>query len=222
MSLWRSLIHPHLTTYHSNIGFQLRNATLCTSRHTLYNQPLEKTRGRLFTCSAREVFGHIESVKIIVILNPTGYMLTSSGFDAFINLRYILWIPLKWRVILQKSWTSTGYSLNSTGSSATNRRFFPDMGLHVITCPCIIKIWHWCFRLRQIWGDFLGIHSDCNSSWDTEGKHSRWRDNILAASRKSSLLLFWSACIKLVTSTIIRFQIPIRWNGSNKDHRDDF
>ena len=36
------------------------------------------------------VFGHIESVKILVILNPTGYMLTSSGFDAFIHLRYVL------------------------------------------------------------------------------------------------------------------------------------
>ena len=51
-------------------------------------------------CSAREVFGHIESVKILVILNSTGYMLTSSGFDAFIHLRYILWIPLKRSVIL--------------------------------------------------------------------------------------------------------------------------
>ena len=40
--------------------------------------------------SAREVFGHIESVKIHVILNPTGYMLTSPGFDAFIHLSYIL------------------------------------------------------------------------------------------------------------------------------------
>ena len=39
--------------------------------------------------SAQEVFGHIESVKILVILNPTGYMLTSSGF-AFIRVRYIL------------------------------------------------------------------------------------------------------------------------------------
>ena len=32
------------------------------------------------------VFGmHIESIKILVILNPTGYMFTSSGFDAFIS-----------------------------------------------------------------------------------------------------------------------------------------
>ena len=37
--------------------------------------------------SAREVFGHVESVKILVILNPAGYMLTSSGF-AFIQLGY--------------------------------------------------------------------------------------------------------------------------------------
>ena len=36
-----------------------------------------------------------QSVKILVILNPTGYMLTSSGFAAFIHLRYILQIPSK-------------------------------------------------------------------------------------------------------------------------------
>ena len=35
-------------------------------------------------------FGHIGSVKILVILNTTGYMYTSSGFDAFIHLRYVL------------------------------------------------------------------------------------------------------------------------------------
>ena len=34
-------------------------------------------------------FGEAQSVNILVILNPTGYMLTSSGF-AFIHLRYIL------------------------------------------------------------------------------------------------------------------------------------
>ena len=38
------------------------------------------------TSSAQEGFGRIESVKILVILNLIGYMLTSSGFDAFIHL----------------------------------------------------------------------------------------------------------------------------------------
>ena len=33
--------------------------------------------------SAREVFGHIELVKILVILNPTGYMLTTSCFFVY-------------------------------------------------------------------------------------------------------------------------------------------
>ena len=42
--------------------------------------------------SARKIWA--DSVKILVIPNPTGYMLTSFGF-AFIRLRYILWIPLK-------------------------------------------------------------------------------------------------------------------------------
>ena len=54
-------------------------------------------------------------------------MLTSCGFHAFIHLRYILWIPLEWLVNCLNSWTSTGYFSNSTGSSATNRRFFPDI-----------------------------------------------------------------------------------------------
>ena len=43
----------------------------------------------------------------------------------YINLRYISWIPLKWSVILLKSWTSTTYFSNSTGSSVTNCRFSP-------------------------------------------------------------------------------------------------
>ena len=49
-----------------------------------------------------------------------------------IHLRYILaQIPLEWSINLMESWTSTIYFSNSTGSSATNRRFFPDIGQHV-------------------------------------------------------------------------------------------
>ena len=46
--------------------------------------------------SAREVFGHSQSLEILVILNPAGYMLASSAV-AFIHLRWyiLLWIPLK-------------------------------------------------------------------------------------------------------------------------------
>ena len=78
---------------------------------------------------ALEASGHIESVKILVILNPTGYMLTSSSSAAFIHWRYVLYIPLKWTVNFPKSWTLTGHFSNSTGSSATHRRFFPDIGV---------------------------------------------------------------------------------------------
>ena len=49
----------------------------------------------------------------------------------FIDLRYIPQILLKWSAILLKSPTSTGCFSNSTGSSVTNRRFFPDMGFSV-------------------------------------------------------------------------------------------
>ena len=49
----------------------------------------------------------------------------------FIELGYVPWIPLKWSVILRKSWTPTGYFSNSTGSSATTCRFSPIIALKV-------------------------------------------------------------------------------------------
>ena len=68
--------------------------------HTLGSQPVimpKKSLRPLVGISARRFWGiyiYRESVKIRMILNPTGYMLTSSGF-AFIRLRYIPYIPLK-------------------------------------------------------------------------------------------------------------------------------
>ena len=41
----------------------------------------------------------------------------------FIHLRYILQIPLKWSVILWKSWTSTGQLFLKLGSFVTNYQF---------------------------------------------------------------------------------------------------
>ena len=38
----------------------------------------------------------------------------------FIKLGHILYVPLKWSVISLRSWTSTGYFWNSTGSFVTN------------------------------------------------------------------------------------------------------
>ena len=61
-----------------------------------------------------------------MVLNPAGYMLTSSGF-AFIHSRYILIDSLKRSAILLKVPTSTVYFSNSTGSYVTNRRFFKDI-----------------------------------------------------------------------------------------------
>ena len=42
----------------------------------------------------------------------------------FTNLRYSPWIPLKWLVICQKSWTSTGYFSNSLYSFVTTSNVF--------------------------------------------------------------------------------------------------
>ena len=50
---------------------------------------------------------------------------------SFIKLGYIPKVSLKWSVIFLQSWTSTGFSSNTTGSSVTNCRFSPiiDCGL---------------------------------------------------------------------------------------------
>ena len=83
--------------------------------------------------SAREVVRHIQLVKITMILNQTGYMLTSSGFS-FIHLKHNLQISLKRLAILLKFRTSTGhYFSNSTGSSTTNRWFSPLERQRLIT-----------------------------------------------------------------------------------------
>ena len=47
----------------------------------------------------------------------------------------LLQIPLKWLVILLKSWTSTSYFSNSTGSSVTNHRLFPDIHMIAASVP---------------------------------------------------------------------------------------
>ena len=80
-------------------------------------------------------------VQFLVILNLAGYMVTSCGFDAFIHLRYILYIHLKWSVILRKSPTSNGYFSNSTGSSVMNRRsFLGEITPPYVSWPRAIKI----------------------------------------------------------------------------------
>ena len=70
---------------------------------------------------------------------------------SYINLRYIPQIPLKCSVILLKSWTSTGYFSNSTGSSVTNclqslvfSLWHPILKLLLLTdgangCPCYTR-----------------------------------------------------------------------------------
>ena len=65
-------------------------------------------------------------------------MLASSGF-AFVHLRYILSIPLKYSVILLKSPTSTGNFSNSTGSPVTKRQFSPSSGWYVCMYLCMCR-----------------------------------------------------------------------------------
>ena len=71
--------------------------------------PLFAPNFKLLTCastllaahqnnSGTEVFGHIESVKIRVILNPNDYMLTDIFRFCFLHLRYNIQIPRNWSV----------------------------------------------------------------------------------------------------------------------------
>ena len=109
--------------------------TYCCSTYS------HRSRGR-WPVPRKSVFGHtIESVKILVILNPTGcFLFTSSGFDASIHFRYMpLYIPLQRSVNFLKSWSSASYFSNSTGSSATNRRFYPDISLGLEVQPVISR-----------------------------------------------------------------------------------
>jgi hypothetical protein len=56
----------------------------------------------------------------------------------FIELGYILWIPLKQAVIFVQSWTSTGHFSNSTGSFVTNCQFSPIIDI----MNCVINASH--------------------------------------------------------------------------------
>ena len=51
---------------------------------------------------------------------------------SFTKLGYILWITLKWSVILLQSGASIGYFSKSTGWFVTNYRFFPIIGVGFI------------------------------------------------------------------------------------------
>ena len=59
----------------------------------------------------------------------------------FIHLRHVLLIPLNWSAIFLESRTSTGYFLNSTGSSVTNRQFSSSPGMsHKYAFVCLSDI----------------------------------------------------------------------------------
>ena len=66
----------------------------CEFLSSRYNCPLEGPLPDHRWMSAREVFGHNQLVKILVILNPTSYMFDIFRF-CFIHLRYTPWIPPK-------------------------------------------------------------------------------------------------------------------------------
>ena len=69
----------------------------------------------------REIFW-ASLVKILVFRGPTNYMLWSSGFLSQYEVYYIGYF-LEWSTIFMKSWTSTIYFSNSTGSYVTSSWF---------------------------------------------------------------------------------------------------
>ena len=147
--------------------------TINYNMHTICIRNMAKSKSIPLMCT--HVYSYMFSTvhPPRVILNQTGYMLTSSGFDAFIHLRYLLLqIPLKWWVNFLKPPTSTGRFSNSTGSSATNRQFFPHI-LGVVLCE------------RRLHYNYL--QSSLFWTWSTNftnGKQSRVMSiSLLSASR---------------------------------------
>ena len=93
---------------------------------------------------------------------PESYRLHVDIFRvSLIKLGYIiLRIPLKWWVIFLQSWTSTGHSSNSTGSSVTNCRFSPRGLLDVLTRTKHVDTNHG-FGIKENCGVMLAIMWDC-------------------------------------------------------------
>jgi hypothetical protein len=110
---------------------------------------------------------------------------------SFINLKYILYIPLKWSVISLKLWTSTGYLCNSTSSSVTSSRFTPftDLFTH--------KRW-FCFSITKkatYWISFLKLRrhlhpQECVLQVRNAGTPSKfWQLNPLSRYLKKKLMI---------------------------------
>ena len=80
-----------------------RNQSLVCAMHVAF------ANSRLSLPVIGEIFEHNRLRSWCLQVQPVGYMLTSSGFP-LLKLGCIRWIPLKWLVILMKSWISTGYN----------------------------------------------------------------------------------------------------------------
>ena len=100
---------------------------------------------------------------------------------SFIEMGYILQIPLKWSVNFLQSLTSTGYFTNSTGSFVTNCRFSPIIGHK----PQMSEL----TTLNQWSGGFLGIIT----GWDPSvWKPNRLHVDILRVTRYTlHVFLYW-------------------------------
>ena len=76
----------------------------------------------------------------------------------FINLRYILEIPLEWSVIFLEYWTSTGYFSNSTGSSVTTLLCLISVGYHLELCVALIFSMRVSFITQITW--VVSVHTE--------------------------------------------------------------
>ena len=130
-----------------------------------------------------------------MIPNPTGYMLTSSSF-AFIHLRYILWIPLNWSVILLKSPTSTGDSSNSTSSSVSNHQFTLSPALDL---PEQVHDTCWLMASQEAWW------SNSINPWLEKSIHSRQCSNTLCPVQSVFVpMRKWSVEIEFFTADLLQ------------------
>ena len=100
----KGLKYENLSKWNSYEGCNLDQwLHLCKRRAQLPKCKKKRFVGRkksIVCASAREFFGHIESVKVLVILNPTGYMLVTCWHLPVLMLSFI------WGIFYRKSSTT--------------------------------------------------------------------------------------------------------------------
>ena len=158
-------------------------------------------------------------VEIRVFASPTGYMFTSSGFP-LLKLVYILYIPLKWSVIILQSWTSTGYISNSTGSLVINCRFSPIIDTYGLSSSAHDLIEN--VLIRGICGSYVvTLGSESNTCiWVIHGARDGRQER---TSKWHVLRRDWTECYKTSSwgQRLTQLRGHLWWLGEERESSPD-